>query len=147
MKTKSESPKYVAWLNAETMHEASKKWLSELEFAEDEQLFFNDLIKSYTLQLIDPKHYKKNEDVISRLSRLKKKTDELIKSIKKHERGLEIMVDGIDQIELEKAYKDEHGKLIVTIGSFLNRYRELKRELFTAFKSVLKAKKQKRLLQ
>jgi hypothetical protein len=147
MKTKSNRPKYVAWLSAETMHNASKKWLSELEFAKDEQLFFDDLVKSYTLQLIDSKHFNESKKVVNELGKLQKKTDRLIETVKEHERGLEIMVDGIDQIELENAYKDEHGKLIITMADFLESYKTLKTKLFVLVKSVLKSNKQKRLLK
>lgn len=147
MKTKSKPPKYVAWLSAETMHDASKKWLSELKFAKDEQLFLDDLVKSYTLQLIDSKHFKESRNVIIQLGELQKKTDTLIETIKKHERELKIMVDGIDQIQLEKAYKENHGKLIVKVADFLKAYKKLKTQLFALVKSILKANKQKRLLQ
>ena len=147
MKTKSNSPKYVAWLSTETMHSSSKKWLSELEFAKDEQLFFDDLVKSYTLQLVDSKHFNESKSVVSQLGKLQKKTNLLIEIVKKHEIGLEIMVDGIDQIELENAYKDEHGKLIIRIADFLESYKTLKAKLFVLIKSVLKGNKQKRLLK
>ncbi|SEQ35016.1 hypothetical protein SAMN05421824_1424 [Hyunsoonleella jejuensis] len=147
MEAKKINKKYVAWLSTETMHNASKKWLSELEFAKDEQLFFNDLIKSYTLQLIDSKHFNKSKDLVTQLSKVEKQTNELIETVKEHERELTIMVDGINQIELEKAYKEKHSKLIISIGEFLNNYRTLKRELFTMVKGVIKDKKQKKLLQ
>ncbi len=146
MKTKSNTPKYIAWLSAETMHNASRKWLSELEFAKDEQLFFDDLVKSYTLQFIDSKHFEESKYIVTQLNKLQKNTDNLIETIKKHERELKIMVDGIDQIELEKAYKDEHGKLTIKVGDFLKTYRKLKMQLFNLVKAILKDKKQKRLL-
>ena len=101
MKTKHKDSKYVAWLSTETMHNASRKWLSELEFTKDEQLFFDDLIKSYTLQLIDSKHFAKSKNIVSQISEIQIETNKLIETIKKHERELKIMVDGINQIDLE----------------------------------------------
>ena len=56
MKTKEVKVKYEAWLNTETMHNSSVKWLSELKFAKDEQLFF-DLVKFLSY----PKSYKKEK--------------------------------------------------------------------------------------
>ena len=52
MKNMYTKANYVEWLSAEVMHEASRKWLSELRFIKDEQLFFDDLINSYTNHLI-----------------------------------------------------------------------------------------------
>ena len=139
--------KYQAWLSAETMHNDSLKWLSELKFAKDEQLFFNDLVKSYTLQFIDSKHFTESNKIINQLIALKKETNTLIDFVIKHEKGLKIMVDGVNQIEEENAYKDEHAKLIITVNEFAKKYRILKTQLFTIVKGILKESKQKRLLQ
>ncbi|GAA4884478.1 hypothetical protein GCM10023311_03620 [Flaviramulus aquimarinus] len=147
MKSKKiEVKKYEAWLSAETMHGHYLKWLSELEFAEDEQLFFNDLIDTYTLQLIDSKHFNESTEIINKLNALQKETKALINTVINHEKGLKIMVDGINQIPEENAYKDEHGKLIITISEFLKKYRTLKSQLFVLIKNIIKERKQKRLL-
>ncbi|WP_142786294.1 hypothetical protein [Changchengzhania lutea] len=147
MKSKHITRKYEAWLSPEIMHNASRKWLSELRFAKDEELFFNDLIKSYTLQLIDSKYFKESKALIDKISTLEKETNRLIEIIKTHENDLRIMVDGIDQLDKEEAYKKEHGKLIVVISDFKRKYRAIKTKLFTLVKSIIKEGKQKRLLQ
>lgn len=139
--------KYEAWLSTETMHNNSLKWLSELRFIKDEQLFFDDLVKSYTLQLIESKHFTKSKAIIELLSALQKETNALINTIINHEKGIKIMVDGINQIEEENRYKTEHGKLIIKVSNFLQRYRSLKSQLFALIKSIIKEGKQKRLLQ
>tara|TARA_R110002049_G_scaffold300467_3_gene491371 strand:- start:6112 stop:6555 length:444 start_codon:yes stop_codon:yes gene_type:complete len=147
MNQKKVKAKYQAWLSTETMHNDSLKWLSELRFAKDEQLFFDDLVKSYTLQLIDSKHYTESKKTISQLSALHKETNALIDKIIEHDNGLKIMVDGVNQIEEENAYKNEHAKLIIIASKFSEKYRTLKTQLFSLIKSVLKEGKQKRLLQ
>jgi len=145
MKTKQEKPKYVAWLSAETMHKNSRKWLSELMFVKDEQLFFDDLIKSYTLQLIDSKHFNESKQLVDTLSALQKKTNVLIESVKTHETDLKIMVDGINQLKEEAAYKEEHRGLIILISEFQLEYNTLKKHLFKLVKRIIK--NQKHLLE
>lgn len=148
MKTKQvKVKKYEAWLSAETMHKGSTKWLSELYFAKDEQLFFDDLVKSYTLQLIDSKHFSESKKIVDQLNALQKETNLLLDTVINHAKGLKVMVDGINEIEKEDAYKEKHGKLIITISQFLEKYRTLKSQLFTLIKSIIKEGKQKRLLQ
>ncbi|MEW4922636.1 hypothetical protein [Algibacter sp. 2305UL17-15] len=148
MKTKQvKVKKYAAWLSAETMHNSSIKWLSELRFAKDEQLFFDDLVKSYTLQLIDSKYFTKSKKIIEQLGKQQKETEELIETIINHEKELKIMVDGINQLKEEKAYKDKHRKLIIKVSRFLENYRTLKSQLFALIKSIIKEGKQKRLLR
>lgn len=147
MSTKNLKVKYEPWLSAETMHNNSRKWLSELKFTKDEELFFADLVKSYTLQLIDSKHFTESKKIIDKLSDLQKETETLIKTIKHHEKELKVMVDGINEIEKENAYKDEHTKISTVVNNFLEKYKTLKIQLFSLIKDILKEGKQKRLLQ
>ncbi|MFG6686682.1 hypothetical protein ACGK9U_08880 [Mariniflexile sp. HNIBRBA6329] len=147
MKTKEVKAKHEAWLNAETMHNSSLKWLSELKFAKDEQLFFDDLVKYYTIQLIASKYFNKSKKIVTKLSDLQEKTDSLINTIIEHEKGLKIMVDTINQLDEEEIHKKEHRKLIITVSYFLEKYRAFKAELFSLVKGIIKEGKQKRLLQ
>jgi tRNA/tmRNA/rRNA uracil-C5-methylase (TrmA/RlmC/RlmD family) len=146
MKASATEIKYVEWLNAEVMHNASRSWLSELMFIKDEQLFFDDLIKSYTLQLIDSKYFAKSKKIVERLSHLQKDTSKIIEKVKKHERALNIMLDKIDQLEEEENYKKEHRNLIILVTEFFQMNQSIKKHLFKLIKGIIKEKKQKLLL-
>ena len=147
MKTKKVSAKYVEWLNAEDMHQASRNWISELRFIKDEQHFFEDLIKDHTLQLIDPENFPKSKIIIENLKKLQKKNKSLIKKIIVHENKLQVMVDGIDEPQKEEAYKDKHRELIIIISKYLKDYRKLKTKLFEVVKTAMKKEKRKLLLK
>lgn len=147
METKQTKVKYKAWLSAETMHDNTRKWMSELKFAKDEILFFNDLVKSYTLQLIDSKHFAESKKIIDKLNILQKDTDNLINTVKNHKKGLKVMVDGVNELEKEDTYRRKHAKLIIVISNFLEKYRTQKTQLFSLITGVIKEGKQKRLLQ
>lgn len=147
MKTKQDDVTYADWLSAEIMHTASQKWLSELLFAKDEQLFFDDLIKSYTLNLIESKYFPKSKKIIEQLLDLKKQTNMFIASVKKHENELEIMVNKKDEFEEEINYRNAHRKLIVMLTEYSENYKAIKKQLFKLIKGILKEKKQKLLLQ
>ena len=146
MKTKETKAKYQEWLSPEIIHKGSLNWLSELKFIKDEQLFFDDLIKSYTLQLIESKHYKKSKDIIDKLNELKKDTKTIIGIVQAHEHDLKILVDGIDQLKEEEAYRKEHLRLIIDVSNFLEKYRGIKKQVFKLIKGIIKEGKQKRLL-
>jgi len=146
MKTTHTNIKYIEWLSAQTMHNNTIDWLSDLEFMKNEQLFFDDLIKSFTLQLIDSKHFKESKVITDTLSKLQKKTNLLVKYVKNHRNDLKIMVDGIDQLKEEADYKNEHRRLIVEINDFVKEYRVLKTSLFGLIKTIKKEEKQKRLI-
>lgn len=146
MKTIQTEARYVEWLSAEEMHKGSQEWLSELRFIKDEHRFFEDLIKSHTLQLIEPEKFSQNKEIIDAINRPQKRNNLLIEAVKVHENELEIMVDGIDQLKEEEAYKKEHRGLIIEISEFKKYYQSLKTQLFNIIKNIKKQEKQRRLL-
>ncbi|MGS2726545.1 hypothetical protein ACU8DI_08040 [Psychroserpens sp. BH13MA-6] len=146
MKTTKKHQKYTEWLSAEEMHSASKQWLSELEFIEDEHLFFNDLITTFTSELIAPDKFSKGRELIDLIFQSQKQNNVLQNAVKTHENDLQIMVDGVNQIKEEQAYMEEHLGLISLINDFLKDYRVLKRALFDLIKTIKKEDKLRHLI-
>ncbi|MGB5553012.1 MAG: hypothetical protein WBM83_00030, partial [Flavobacteriaceae bacterium] len=128
------------------MHEASLHWMSELKFARDEQLFLNDLVKSFTLQLVNDEIFQESKEIISAVLKAEKEVVVLMKKVQAHENQLEIMIDDIDQLKMEKAYTETHWDLSSEIKAYLADYRKLKSRLFKLVSEVMKKQKQKRLL-
>jgi hypothetical protein len=134
------------FLSSQEMHKASQDWLMELKFIKDEHLFFEDLIKSFTLQLIDNRGFEQNIEIIDAINASQKRNNAIINIIKKHDKNLKLLVDGIDQPKEEAAYKKEHRNLMVELNDYLKEYKSLKTQLFGIIKDVLKKEKQKKLL-
>lgn len=141
MKTIQTQVKYVEWLSAEEMHDASKEWLSELRFIKDEHLFFEDLITTYTSLIIESGKFSDTTEIADAINKSEKQNNLLIEAVKVHENKLQIMVDGIDQLKEEKAYTKEHSDLIIAISDFLKEYKSLKTQLFDIIKSIKKEDK------
>ncbi|WP_435412727.1 hypothetical protein [Psychroserpens mesophilus] len=146
MKTGKTYAHYTEWLSADQMHEASKEWLSELQFVRDEHRFFEDLITTFTSQLIALDTFSDNKEIIDAINRSHKQNNTLIEAVKTHENELQIMVDGINQLDREKAYAKEHRDLIYTISDFLKHYKSLKSQLFDIIKTIKKEEKQRHLI-
>ncbi|OYX23618.1 MAG: hypothetical protein B7Z06_10015 [Flavobacteriales bacterium 32-35-8] len=139
--------KHVEWFSAEDMYRQVHDWLSELEFVKDEHHFFEDLVKTYTLQIIDTKKFSEYQKIIDSIKHSEKRNNALIDAIKVHGNELQIMIDGINQPKEESDYKKEHRNLIVLVSEFLKDYQSLKSKLFEAVKDILKKDKQQRLLE
>ncbi|MEH6537178.1 MAG: hypothetical protein V7719_12345 [Psychroserpens sp.] len=146
MKTIQTHTNYIEWLSADQMHEASKEWLSELRFISDEHLFFEDLITTFTSQLIESKRFSDTKEIIDVMNKSQKQNNLLIKTIIAHENELQIMVDGIDQVKEENAYTRSHKSLIDSINEFLKEYKLLKIQLFDIIKNIKKEEKRNRLI-
>lgn len=146
MKTIQAHQEYVEWISAEQMHQDSKAWLSELLFIKDEHLFYEDLIKSSTLQLIAPDKFLDNKEIIDILNRSQKENNLLIEAVKVHENELQIMLDGIDQTKEESIYRKSHHGLIIQLNEFEKYYRILKSQIFDIIKNIKKEDKLNHLL-
>lgn len=136
----------MEWLDPNEMHEASLKWMSELKFIRDEQLFLNDLVKSYTLQLTDSSVFNESKEIIGAIASSEKELIVLMKKVQAHENQLEIMMDEIDQLKMEKAYTETHWELNSEMARYSVQYRELKLRLFKLVSKVIKKDKGNRLL-
>lgn len=146
MRTKRKRYSYIEWLSAEELHEATKNWMSELKFVRDEQLFLNDLVKSYTLQLVDKSVFKESQKIIREIAKVEKEAITLMKKVQSHENLLEIMVNDVDELKMEKAYLETHWELTDKIEQYMISYRNLKAQLFKLISGLMKKEKQKRLL-
>lgn len=146
MEAKTKKRKFREWFSAEELHEESKKWSSELKFARDEQKFLNQMVKDYTLDIIDSDMFKTIQPVVESLNKSEKDLVQLFKKVQLHENQLQIMVDEVDQERMEEAYLDTHSQLGREVVDYFVKYRESKTNMFDLVSKVIKRKKQKRLL-
>ncbi|MFT0714832.1 hypothetical protein [Flagellimonas lutimaris] len=146
METKSNKRKFREWFSADELHEESKKWFSELKFAKDEQKFLNNMVKDYTLDIIDSDMFKTIQPVVESLNKSEKDLVDLFKKVQLHENQLQIMVDDVNQEKMEEAYLDTHNDLAMEVQDYFETYRDSKTKIFDIVSNVIKRKKQKRLL-
>lgn len=146
MKTIMPDIKYIESKSPGELHVESLNWISELKFIKDEQHFLDELLKSYTIQLIEKQDFAKNKEIISELSKLEKDGEKLLKKIINHENELLILVDGIDQIKEEKHYRFLHSTYLLEVTNYYNNYKDAKKKIFDVIKKIMKQEKQKRLL-
>lgn len=137
---------YIDSYSAEDMHEHSKKWFSELSFIKDEQRFLINLIQSFAIKPIDKNEFSKTEEFKKDIEENKKLLSPIIKQVQKHMNQLEIMIDGVNQLEMERAYRKTHKKLFQKVNQFLLEYRTIKERGFAKLSSILKSSKQKKAL-
>lgn len=128
------------------MHQTSLEWISALKFVKDEQLFLNDLVKAYTLQITGLGLLEKSRKLVTSISNAEAEADKILKKAQVHENQLSIMIDDVDQPKMEKAYTETHRDMIFAIETYLTNYRILKGSLFQMISEVMKKEKQKRLL-
>lgn len=146
MDTSNQNFRYVEWKSSDEMHFSCLQWISELNFIKDEQFFFQDMLKEYTVPILESHLLEEAKSLIFKLTESEKEVENLLKEATKHRNGLQILVDGIDQPEQEKEYREEHRRLLKEVNNFSIRYQALKKNIFEMVTKALKQKKQKKLL-
>ncbi|MDC6365946.1 MULTISPECIES: hypothetical protein [Flavobacteriaceae] len=146
MESKITRKSFREWFSADELHEESKKWISEMKFTQDEQRFLNNMVKDYTLDIIDTDMFNVIKPLVESLSELENSLEILLGKIVLHENQLRIMVDDVDQKKMENAYLDTHSDLHKEVDDYFEKYREDKTQMFDIVSKVIKRKKQKRLL-
>lgn len=146
MITEKTHARFIEWINAEDMHLTSRQWISELRFIKDEHYFFLHLVTDYTEKIMAHLVFTDLRKMADDIDSSQKTVKTLIKKVIKHENGLEIMVDGINDLEEEKTYKEEHRALSKEIGTYLKEYNDLKTKFYSLIKSIIKEDKKQKLL-
>lgn len=146
MKNEKKFSKYIEWKNPEEMHFSCLEWISYLDFIRDENKFFEDLLKEFTLPVLEAHLFTRAKELVNKLSLVEQQEKELTKKLISHRKNLEIMVDGVDEPQFEEQYKREHRELKNEVSQYTESYRRLKKEIFEMVSISLKKQKQKNLL-
>ncbi|WP_350285327.1 hypothetical protein [uncultured Croceitalea sp.] len=146
MRTNKRKQQYQEWFSADEMHKDSLHWTSELKFAKDEQRFLDGMIRDYTLDLLNVQIFDNVKKAVDALHLTEKELIHIFKKVQLHENQLAIMIDDVDQIKMENAYIETHVELAKEIKIYFDTYRAAKSTIFDIISSIMKKKKQKRLL-
>lgn len=138
--------RYMEWYSPEEMHEENARWFSELNFARDEQLFLNDLVKAQTLKLTDIAVFEESKAIVAEISQREKEIVSLMKKVQAHQNQLEVLLEEPGERIMEKAYVETHKELLLAVDQYLVGYRTVKQELFGLISRIMKKDKQNRLL-
>lgn len=138
MKTHKWQLKYVTWLSAEEMYEASKNWESELAFIRDEQLFFEHLLQKIITGKPNPSMLISELELAGKLAPLKKECNTLYSEVVFHQEKLSSIVDATHHISNKTEQKQVHYELMDTLGRFYLDHQQFKQHLFEIIKPQLK---------
>lgn len=146
MVTKKTNIDHIEWFDAEEMHEHSKKWFSELSFIKDEQQFLKNLIQTFAIKPLNKIQFGRIDGFKKAIEENEYRLELLFKKVQKHMNQLRIMVDDVNQLDMEKAYRKTHRKLNSLVNVYLLDYRTVKQRGFIKLTSILKAEKEKTAL-
>ncbi len=146
MKNKTPKFRYIEWKTPDEMHFTSLQWQSEIGFIQDEHRFFEDMLREYTMPIIESNLFSRIKELIERLTDSRESLNELQQQVNEHANRLDRLVENVDEPKEGRQYRQEHKKNLQAMNEYLKEYKQLKKEIFEAVSQALKQQKQKRLL-
>ena len=146
MENKTHNYRYIEWKTPDEMHFSSLQWKSELNFIKDEQRFFEDMLKEYTMPIIESQLFSRIKELIQQLDLSRKELKIMDERVNDHIVRLRRLLEDVDEPKEGRTYRQEHKNILNDVIHYSHQYKRLKREIFKCVSSALKQQKQKRLL-
>lgn len=137
--------RYLEWNDAQTIHEVTLLWQSQIEFARDEQAFLGELLTEHTLELLSETGFEHARHLAIQLDLFQKEIPKLLKRLNTHRNEVEVLIDGNDEFLKERTFQDAHLLLEIKMGDYLEKYNILKEDIFRTMKNVFAKSKEKRI--
>jgi hypothetical protein len=146
MENKAHNYRYIEWKTPDEMHFSSLQWKSELNFIKDEHRFFEDMLKEYTLPIIESQLFSRVKELIEQLDLSRKDLKLLEKRVADHIKKLRELLENTNEQREGHVYRQEHKEILNDVTHYSRQYKRLKRDIFQTVGRALKQQKQKRLL-
>lgn len=96
MENKAHHYRYIEWKSPDEMHFSSLQWKSELNFIKDEHRFFEDMLKEYTMPIIESQLFTVVRELIQQLDHSRKDLVLLEQKVNDHSNRLQKLLEDID---------------------------------------------------
>ena len=131
--------------NIYLLHDSSLKWITELDFINDEQAFLENLLSSHFLELSSSDHYEATRKLIKKLKEVEKSGSDLIDTIELHNKHMATLIES-KQLEYDQKLELEHEKIQMEFDNYLVKFKYVKKKIFNIIKQIMLDHKQKLLL-
>ncbi|WP_372766578.1 hypothetical protein [Lutibacter sp.] len=144
MKTKIKKDWFGREKSTEELHHDSKLWMSEIRFIKDEIRFLEHLLSANYIDCIAIGLHKKIEESVNQISTEKKVGTTLINLINEHEKILSELIKN-ESATSNTNFIENHKKLEIEVNAYINKYKDLKQQIFKIVENVMRKKEQKKL--
>ncbi len=127
------------------LHEQNVVWLTELEFAQDEHTFLENLLSAHFLELSSEKLFEPTKKLIQKLNDVEKMDNELEDAIQTHNKHVATLLESL-QLEGKKDVVKEHKFIKKDFETFHLKFKFVKKKIYNMIKEIMKEHKQKLLI-
>ena len=131
--------------NIYTLHDESLKWINELEFISDEQIFLENLLSAHFLQLSNSDHYEATRKLIRKLKEVEKSGRDMMDTIELHNKHMATMIENL-QLEYDQRLAADHETIQTDFDNYGVKFKYVKKKIFGIIKQIMLDHKQKLLI-
>jgi len=131
--------------NLYKLHSIAQNWITDLEFINDEELFLQDLISTFFVDLCSVEYFPDTRRLNKKLEDSRKKGNLLVFEIRTHIKQLATLLES-NHLDGEPEFRKAQKKLANKFDQFVQSTKLLKNRVFTIIKKIMKQHKQKLLL-
>jgi hypothetical protein len=144
MKPKMKKDWFGREKSTDELHNDSKLWISEINLIKDEIRFLEHLLSANYIDFLAAGLHKKIEENVKQISLQKNVGTVLQDLIKAQERVLaELIIN--ESVTSNNNYLESHKKLEIEVNTYINKYKDLKQQIFKIVEEVMKKTIQKKL--
>ncbi|MDX1314042.1 MAG: hypothetical protein R3356_00955 [Eudoraea sp.] len=121
-------------------HATSRKWISSLQFIDDELRFIEKLMCSYVFEPDTPNLFERLQDYKERVQGIQKRKEEICKCLLEHENELSGLLE-TGEADKDRSYDGRHQELQVEFLLFYEDFQQLKSEIFNYAGGILRKRK------
>ena len=129
----------------EELHDDSKLWMSEVSFINDELHFFNDLLSTYYIDIVDSGLSEEIKKIIKKITQEKESYNAFMKLIQYHEKLLSKLIY-TGSVTSNPNYLKMHQDLEFKVDAYIKNSKLLKKQIFSIVEAQMRKKEQKKLL-
>jgi len=144
MKTKMKKDWFGREKSTDELHNDSKVWISEINLIKDEIRFLEHLLSANYIDFLAAGLHKKIEENVKQISLQKNLGTSLQDLIKGQEKILSELIT-TESVTGNINYIENHKKLEIEVNTYINKYKDLKQQIFKVVENVMKKTAKKKL--
>jgi len=144
MKTKMKKDWYGREKSTEELHQDAKKWISEINFINDEIRFLEHLLSSKYIDCLSSGLSQKTQISIKKISEEKRNGQLLLEHILNQESVLSNLIN-TNSVSSNTNFLETHKKLEFKMDTYVKKYKRSKKQIFEIIEKVIKKTTQKKI--
>ena len=122
------------------LHMESKRWITELEFINREQLFYKELLVEHIIEKCETCNFKVLKLYLKAITHEFELSKRVLEKLKDHRINLSLLLENI-YLKREDGFREDHKLLKIEMENYLENFNYIKEKIFAIVLDIMKKEK------